>query len=99
MRSVLAVLLLASPVAAADAVVLKPARVFDGVTFHEGWLVVVRGERIEAAAGNVQPPEGARIVELPGFNASSYLDFVTPGIWPSSESLRKQMRHIANMRM
>jgi hypothetical protein len=31
--------------------VLKPARVFDGLTVtpHEAWVVVVRGERIEAA--------------------------------------------------
>jgi hypothetical protein len=31
--------------------VLKPARVFDGASdqIHEGWIVVVRGERIEQA--------------------------------------------------
>ena len=36
---------------AADAAVtiLKPARVFDGETMHEGWAVRVNGERIEAA--------------------------------------------------
>src|SRR4051812_50150067 len=29
--------------------VLRPARVFDGQSMHEGWAVRVRGERIEAA--------------------------------------------------
>lgn len=51
-------------------VVLRPARVFDGVDpqAHEGWAVVVRGERIEAAgpAGDVKVPEGAVTIELPG---------------------------------
>ena len=49
---------------------LKPARVFDGINpeAHEGWAVVVRGDRIEAAgpAGEVKAPEGARTIELPG---------------------------------
>jgi imidazolonepropionase-like amidohydrolase len=50
--------------------VLKPARVFDGVNdqAHEGWIVVVRGERIEKAGpkADVAVPEGARVIELPG---------------------------------
>ena len=50
-----------------ETVVLKPARVFDGETSHEGWLVRVRGGRIESAG----PPQnvetaGARGIELPG---------------------------------
>ncbi len=49
---------------------LKPARVFDGTTPapHEGWAVLVRGERIAAAgpADEVKAPEGARVLELPG---------------------------------
>ena len=44
-------------------IVLEPARVFDGVNLdaHEGWAVVVRGDRIETAgpAGEVKVPEGA----------------------------------------
>ena len=51
-------------------IVLKPARVWDGVAAkpHEGWIVVVRGERIVAAgpASDLKAPEGARIVDLPG---------------------------------
>ena len=43
-------------------VVLKPARVFDGVNpeAHDGWAVVVRGDRIEAAgpAGEVKVARG-----------------------------------------
>jgi imidazolonepropionase-like amidohydrolase len=76
MRLVIAVGILfccANQVSAADSgvtVVLKPARVFDGVDDkpHEGWVVVVRGERIEAAgpAADVKVPDGARVIELPG---------------------------------
>jgi len=51
-------------------VVLKPARVWDGLALeaHEGWIVVARGETIEAAgpAGEVKVPEDARAIELPG---------------------------------
>jgi imidazolonepropionase-like amidohydrolase len=53
---------------AASAVLLKPARVFDGVTPkpHEGWVVLVRGERIVSAgpAADVHA-DGARVIELP----------------------------------
>jgi imidazolonepropionase-like amidohydrolase len=50
-------------------VVLRPARVFDGVKVkpHVGWVVVVRGEKIEAAGpeAEVKTPAGARTIELP----------------------------------
>jgi imidazolonepropionase-like amidohydrolase len=50
--------------------VLKPARVFDGVSdpVHEGWIVVVDGERIAQAGpeNEIKIPEGARVMELPG---------------------------------
>lgn len=53
----------------AEAVILRPARVFDGVApeAHEGWVVVVRGERIEAAGpeAEVRVPEDAREIKLP----------------------------------
>ena len=49
---------------------LRPARVFDAVSSrpHEGWTVLVRGERIEAVgpAALVGVPAGAQVVELPG---------------------------------
>jgi imidazolonepropionase-like amidohydrolase len=47
--------------------VLRPARVFDGDTMHEGWAVRVRGDRIEAAgpAAGVGAV-GATVVDLPG---------------------------------
>jgi imidazolonepropionase-like amidohydrolase len=51
------------------AIVLRPARVFDGVAAeaHEGWVVVVRGEKIAAAgpAAGVKVPDGARTIDLP----------------------------------
>jgi imidazolonepropionase-like amidohydrolase len=65
----LALLLLAAPAAAQEPVVLlRPARVFDGVDPrpHGGWAVLVRGERIEAVGPNLAAPAGARVIELPG---------------------------------
>jgi len=46
---------------------LRPARVFDGETSHEGWAVLVRGQRIEAAgpAASLTAPAGAETIELP----------------------------------
>jgi imidazolonepropionase-like amidohydrolase len=47
--------------------VLKPARVFDGETMHEGWAVRVRGDRIETAGpGSEVATAGATVTELPG---------------------------------
>ena len=50
------------------AIVLQPDRVFDGDTMRPGWVVVVRGERIEAAgpAASTPAPAGARTIALPG---------------------------------
>jgi imidazolonepropionase-like amidohydrolase len=47
--------------------VLRPARVFDGDTTHEGWAVRVRGDRIEAAgpASGIDTA-GAKVIDLPG---------------------------------
>jgi imidazolonepropionase-like amidohydrolase len=51
-------------------VVLKPARVFDGITLqpHEGWVVVVRGERIVAAgpSAKVNVPNNSQVIDLGG---------------------------------
>ena len=50
--------------------VIKPARVFDGVNNqpHEGWLVIVQDGKIEAAgpANDLKLPEAAETIELPG---------------------------------
>ncbi|MFN2399973.1 MAG: amidohydrolase family protein [Gemmatimonadaceae bacterium] len=50
------------------AVVLRPARVFDGTTLRDGWSVLVRGDRIAAAgpSGTVAVPADARVIELAG---------------------------------
>jgi len=58
----------AAPSAQAPATLLVPARVFDGAMMHEGWSVLVRGNRIEAAgpAPQVSAPAGASTVRLPG---------------------------------
>jgi imidazolonepropionase-like amidohydrolase len=60
-----------TPAAKPEAVyLLRPARVFDGETAqpHDGWVVLVRGERIEAAgpSADVRAPDGARVIDLPG---------------------------------
>jgi len=64
------ILLNAGAIAAPPSIVIRPSRVFDGAspTTHEGWVVMVRGERIEAAGpqGEVKVPEGSRVIELPG---------------------------------
>src|SRR5918993_486284 len=47
--------------------VLRPARVFDGASMHEGWAVRVRGDRIEAAGpGASVSAAGATMIDLPG---------------------------------
>jgi imidazolonepropionase-like amidohydrolase len=52
---------------AGKAVVLKPARVFDGIALHEGWAVRVNGNRIEAAgpAASVTAAD-ADVIDLAG---------------------------------
>jgi imidazolonepropionase-like amidohydrolase len=49
-------------------IVLQPDRVFDGEAMRAGWVVVVRGERIEAAgpSASTAAPAGARIIPLKG---------------------------------
>ena len=48
---------------------LKPAHVWDGESaqLHDDWVVVVRGEKIEAVgpAGSVNAPAGAKVIDLP----------------------------------
>ena len=58
----------------AESIVLRPARVFDGETMHEGWAVRIVGEKIEAVgpAANVSAPN-ARVVDLAGTT-------LTPGL-------------------
>jgi imidazolonepropionase-like amidohydrolase len=68
-----AVALFVGPAVAADTpLLLRPARVFDGESTHNGWAVLVRGERIVAAgpAADILPPvtdQGlSRTIDLPG---------------------------------
>lgn len=52
----------------ASGYVLRPARVFDGESLQPGWVVVVRGQRIEAAgpAASISGAAGLETVDLPG---------------------------------
>jgi len=49
---------------------LKPAHIFDGESaqLHDNWVVLVRGEKIEAAgpAGSITAPAGAKVIDLAG---------------------------------
>jgi imidazolonepropionase-like amidohydrolase len=49
---------------------LKPAHVFDGESaqLHVGWVVLVRGEKIEAVgpASEVKAPAETKVIDLPG---------------------------------
>src|SRR5207253_9356808 len=68
-RLILILLAIMLPAAAiAQPILLRPARVFDGVNPqpHEGWTVLVDGDRIVAAGPNLAVPAGARIIALPG---------------------------------
>ena len=59
----------------AGAILIRPARLFDGVNPapHEGWSVLVEGDRIAAVGPSLQAPEGARVIDLPG-------ETLTPGL-------------------
>jgi imidazolonepropionase-like amidohydrolase len=54
----------------ANVYLLKPARVFDGESaqLHEGWVVLTRGEKIEAVGslGEITVPANAKVIEAPG---------------------------------
>jgi len=46
---------------------LKPDRVFDGETMHAGWVVLVKGNKIEEAGSmSFKLPANTRIIELKG---------------------------------
>jgi imidazolonepropionase-like amidohydrolase len=54
-----------TPIRESGPVVLRPARVFDGETLHEGWVVTVKGDRIVAAgpAASIDTAN-AKVVDL-----------------------------------
>src|SRR5437667_5046808 len=58
------------PVPPAPVSLLKPARIWDGeaAALRDGWVVLVRGEKIEAVgpASEVKAPADARVIDLPG---------------------------------
>jgi len=47
---------------------LKPAHVWDGESaqLHDNWVVLVRGEKIEAVGPASTAPAGAKVIDLPG---------------------------------
>jgi len=56
---------LSAPLAAQDAWLLRPDRVYDGETMHEGWAVLVRGDVIEAVGPSLSAA-GATEIQLTG---------------------------------
>jgi imidazolonepropionase-like amidohydrolase len=64
-----ALTLIAASAAAAQPILLRPARVWTaGAPAHEGWVVLVDGNKIAAAgpAASVHVPDGAKRIDLPG---------------------------------
>ena len=60
--------------AQAPLIVLRPARVFDGDSVHDGWAVSVRGDRIDAVGpANTFVSAGAQVIDLPAAT-------LTPGL-------------------
>ncbi|MBI3886906.1 MAG: amidohydrolase family protein [Opitutae bacterium] len=61
-------LVAAGSLAPIEVFLLKPARVFDGDAMHEGWAVLVRGDKIEAAGplADLKIPADAQPVDLAG---------------------------------
>jgi imidazolonepropionase-like amidohydrolase len=59
-----------APKSSATVYLLKPAHIFDGESgqLHDGWVVLVRGEKIEAigSANEIKIPANAKIIDLPG---------------------------------
>src|SRR5438874_11250918 len=64
----LLITLLFGTAALAQPILLRPARVFDGVSRqpHEGWSVLVDGDRIVSVGPNLAAPAGAHVIDLPG---------------------------------
>ena len=66
--AILLLALLAAAPALADTLLLRPGRLFDGINPapHEGWSVLVEGDRIAAVGPNLAAPAGARTIDLAG---------------------------------
>lgn len=54
--------------ASAEMLLLRPTKVFDGIDPkpHQGWNVLIDGDRIVAVGPNLGLPAGARALDLPG---------------------------------
>ena len=50
-------------------VAITDVTVFDGATFSEGQTLVIQGARIAAAGADVDPPDGARVIDGTGLTA------------------------------
>jgi imidazolonepropionase-like amidohydrolase len=59
-----------TPKPPASVYLLRPAHVFDGESaqLHDNWVVLVRGEKIEAigSASDVKAPADTKVIDLPG---------------------------------
>src|SRR6476620_10052413 len=50
-----------------SAYLLKPDRVFDGEAMHNGWVVLIKGNKIEEAGSmNFKWPANTRVIEMKG---------------------------------
>jgi imidazolonepropionase-like amidohydrolase len=59
-----------APAQTTSAYLLKPAHLFDGESadLHNGWVVLVRGDRIESVgpASEIKAPADVKIIDMPG---------------------------------
>lgn len=54
------------PAQVTTAYLLQPDRVFDGTVMHEGWQVLVKGNRIVEAGNIIQAATGVQVINLKG---------------------------------
>lgn len=62
------ILLFTSSIICAQSILLRPDRVFDGTEMHEGWGVLVEGNKIQAVGSKneLKPPANTQIIDLQG---------------------------------
>lgn len=66
MKYLMIILLFSQVVFAQKIYLLKPTRVFDGEQMHEGWQVLIKGDKIESVGANLTVPKEAEILDLTG---------------------------------
>ena len=63
-----AILLFTGSIVCAQSILLRPDRVFDGMEMHEGWAVLVEGNKIQAVGSKneLKPTANTQVIDLQG---------------------------------